>query len=146
MKETMKNRIITIGIAMLMAAGYSSCKKEDLGTVTTTRTTTVASQGRYSISKFEVNGVDHADFYTGYTFDMLKGGALMAEGNGQKVAGTWQRNALEAKENPMVINFGSVEPFNLLNDKWEVVSETNTAVELKGSRADGTWLLVLTKK
>ncbi|MCW3104418.1 MAG: hypothetical protein JWO09_2858 [Bacteroidetes bacterium] len=142
----MKNRIITIGIAMLMAAGYSSCKKEDLGTVTATTTSSAASQGKYSVSKFEVNGVDHADFYTGYTIDMMKGGLLVAQGNGRKVLGNWKRDALEAKENPMVINFGSAEPFNLLSDSWTVVNETNTAVELKGSRADGTWLLVLTKK
>lgn len=142
----MKNQIITIGIAIMMAAGFSSCKKEDLGTITTTKTTTAVSQGKYSVSKFEVNGADHANFYTGYTIDMMKGGMLVATGNGQKVVGSWHKNPLEAKVGHLTINFGSVDPFNLLNADWEVVQEDNKMIELKGSRGDdGTSVLVLTK-
>ena len=131
----------------MMAAGFSSCKKEDLGTITTTKTTSAVSQGRYTVSKMEVNGVDHSNLYTGYTLDMMKGGMLVATGNGQKVVGSWSRDVLESKlVNHLVINFGSVDPFNLLNAKWEVASENNTMIELKGSRGDdGTSVLVLTK-
>jgi hypothetical protein len=142
----MKNQIITIGIAILMAAGFSSCnKKDDLGTITTTRTTTgPASQGRYAVSKFEVNGVDHSDFYTGYAINFMQGGMLTAEGNGQKVTGTWTKKSSEADH--LVLDFGSVDPFSLMNADWVVAQEDNTMIELKGSRGDdGTSVLVFKK-
>lgn len=143
----MKNRIITIGIALLMTAGYSSCKKDAAApVVTNTRTLNehIITNGKWVVTSFEVNGVEHSDFYTPYTFRFMPGGLVVVSGSGKETTGKWSMSTV--KDHPSLqADFGTTDPFNLLsNSDWNITKINNWEVEMKGTRGDdGEEVLVL---
>lgn len=142
----MKNRIITIGIALLMAASYSSCKKDNAAPVANARTLNehIMTNGKWMVTSFEVNGVEHNDFYTPYTFRFLADGMVIASGGGREVAGKWSMNTVKDHQS-MQMDFGTTDPFNLLsNSDWNIMKINMSGVELEGTRGDdGKETLVL---
>jgi hypothetical protein len=144
----MKNQIITIGIAFMMAVGFSSCEKDDTKPVSagTQGTYDPMTHGKWKVATYEMNGVNHSDFYAPYTFTFKTGGVIEANGGGKSVKGTWSQNPVNGKES-LQIDFKDQEPFNLLNSQnWEVITKTATDMDLIGSRGDdGTYKLRLTK-
>ncbi|HEX8517343.1 MAG TPA: hypothetical protein VF868_14195 [Bacteroidia bacterium] len=134
----MKNRIITIGIALVMAAGYSACKKDEVkpASANTQASSDPMTSGTWKVARYEVNGVEHTNIYTPYALAFRSYGNLEASGSGKKVNGTWSANAVDGGEG-MQLDFGTNDPFSLLNSAaWKVVSKTATKVEMKGKRGD----------
>jgi hypothetical protein len=139
----MKNRIITIGIALVMAASFSSCKKEDTKP-TPSPTAAAEINGKWK-ANYELNGVD-SKFFDAYTFAFRNDGTISASGNGKVVVGKWSRNPVDEKPG-MQLDFGTADPFSLLNaNNWRILNENDTLIEMTGKRGDdGTHTLKFSK-
>lgn len=139
----MKNRIITIGIALVMAASVSSCKKEDTKP-TPSPTTAAEINGKWKVS-YELNGVDDG-FFDPYTFAFRNDGTIVAAGKEKTVIGKWSRNPVNGMPG-MQLDFGTVDPFSLLNaNNWRILNENDTLIEMTGKRGDdGTHSLTFRK-
>jgi hypothetical protein len=139
----MKNRIITIGIALVMAASYSSCKKED-PKPTPSPTAVAEINGKWK-AHYELNGVDD-DFFKPYTFAFRNDGTIVASGGEKMVVGKWSRNPVDGKAG-MQLDFGTVDPFSLLNaSNWRILNENDTLIEMTGKRGDdGTHSLTFSR-
>jgi hypothetical protein len=133
----MRNRIITIGIAIALAAGYTACKKEDTKPVTTTQYSSPypVTAGKWTVAKYEMNGVEHTDFYTPYQFVFKSDGSVEVEG-ASGIKGTWSMKPVLGVES-MQLDLGDQEPFNFLkSDSWKIISKTATRIEMTGTRGD----------
>jgi hypothetical protein len=143
----MKNRIIILGITLLTAAGFSSCEKEDPAPVYyNAPASSQISNGRWMVASFEVNGVEHYDFYKPYVFHFKERGIVVANGAGKEITGSWSMKPFDGQQ-AMQLEFGSQEPFNMLNSSnWKIVSISPTKIEMTGTRGDdGTQSLTLQK-
>ncbi len=89
----------------------------------------------WTISSHIDEGVDETAEFTGYQFTFETSGAVTALNNGNSTSGTWssQNNATE-----LLLNFGSIVPLNDLNEDWDVVSISNTQIELQDLDDNGT--------
>jgi hypothetical protein len=145
--EIMKNRIIIIGIALLTAAGFSACEKENSAPVYSTQAPGFPlTNGKWVVESFEVNGAEHNDFYTPYSFDFKPGGIVLVKGTAKEVNGRWSMGA-NAGYQSLQLDFGDTDPFSLLNNtNWKVLSLSPRMLVMKGSRGDdGSEYLTLRK-
>jgi hypothetical protein len=137
----MKTSIITIGIAIAMAAGLGSCKKDDNSPAYSSTTNydnsssaAPVTRGTWMVSSFTVNGVEHADVYSSYRAVFKQDGTTTLSGQGTSVTGKW---SMTSDQKSMMLDYGTTDPFNLLNNKdWKVISSTDTLLQLEGTRGD----------
>lgn len=131
----MKNRIKIIGIALIIAGSFSSCKEKDDVVPVENQPANSITVGRWKVSSFTVNGLDHTDFYKDYNLVFDKGGIVRATG-AKEIHGLWARTNLNGNK-VYRLYFGDTDPFNLLNsDNWVVVSQNDVALELEAQRGD----------
>jgi hypothetical protein len=145
-KQIMKNRIIIIGMALLLVAGFSACDKEESAPVYYPASNNQMA-GKWAVASFEINGVEHSDFYTPYLFYFKDGGIILAKGAGREITGTWSMKPVN-NEASLQLDFGSIDPFNLLNSgNWKIVSSSSSKMEMTSRRGDdGTQSLTLEKR
>jgi hypothetical protein len=151
----MKNQFITIGVAMMMALGFASCTKDEVKPLSVGQTGQAGStdaedpnmRGNWSVSAYEMNGVDHTDFYTPYTLTFKGEGVVVAAGTGKMMTGKWSKGVVGDHQS-LSLDFGEVDPLNLLNcSDWNIEQQTATELKMRGTRGDdGSMTLVLKKK
>ncbi|MCX2720334.1 hypothetical protein [Lentiprolixibacter aurantiacus] len=100
--------------------------------------------GSWIVSSYVSDGIDETTSFSGYDFNFQAGGSVEAS-NGSTVTGNW--SFLESS-NKLILNFGTDITLEELNDDWDVVSVTDTQVNLTSvSGGDGsTDTLILTKQ
>ncbi|MBT8206314.1 MAG: hypothetical protein KJO20_13155 [Eudoraea sp.] len=105
---------------------------------------TILTDGVWEISSYLDDGMDETSTFNNYTFDFNVNGAVEAN-NGSPVSGNW---TFQESSNKLILDFGTNIPLDELNDDWDVVTETETQVELSSvSGGDGgTETLILTKQ
>lgn len=146
----MKNQIISIGVAVLMAVGLGSCQKDSVKPVLPIQPVKYSNpimNGKWVVSSFEINGAEHTDFYTPYIFSFKDGGVVAAAGSGKEVNGKWSMGAVGDHQS-MSLDFGDVDPLNLLNNTdWQIGTQSATTLVMKGTRGDdGTESLTFKKQ
>ncbi|WP_340066077.1 hypothetical protein [Ascidiimonas aurantiaca] len=82
------------------------------------------------VASYFSDGVDGTANFSGYEFGFDTEGKVVVEGNGQMVEGSWVVY-LDNDSIDFDMNLGENDPFNNLNEDWEVVSATETRIELK---------------
>jgi hypothetical protein len=89
----------------------------------------VLNNGNWEVASYIVGDSNETENYAGFVIDFLESGAVLAEGNGHLIDGSW----LTFRHNEVLrlaLNFGLEPPFDELNNRWRVVAFNNNKVEL----------------
>jgi hypothetical protein len=118
----MKNQFITIGVAVMLALGLTSCSKDEVKPLSVGQQQPVSQEhkisGEWVVSSFEINGAEHSDFYTPYIFTFKDDGVVAAAGSGKMIPGKWSMGTVKDHQS-LSLDFGDVDPLNLLKAHHE---------------------------
>ncbi len=117
---------------LLILVSFSSCKKDDNSSssnITTVLNSTI-TQGGWRVTSYIDSGNNETSHYTGYAFTFQSGGVVTATKSGSTVNGTWS-SGNDDSTLKLVLNFGTTDPFQELNDDWHVVQQTSTMIKLE---------------
>jgi hypothetical protein len=92
--------------------------------------TTFIVEGHWLVAKYDDSGENKTANYAGFSFTFAADSTVMATNNNETISGTWS----EVKDDEMhklVLDFGTVVPFDAFNGDWNVVEFSETRVELK---------------
>jgi len=105
---------------------------------------TVLVDGNWIVSSYLDNGNDQTNDYTAFTFSFAADGSATAN-NGSVTNGTW---SAQNGDNKLVLDFGATIPLDEFNDDWDVITVSDTQIELRDvSGGDGTTdTLIFTKQ
>ena len=104
------------------------CEDDSNGDVQ--RVKSFVTNGSWVVASYVNDGVDETTDFSGFEFQFNAEGRAVAEGNGQMVEGSWVVY-LDDDVIDFEINLGENDPLDNLNEDWEVVSATETRIELK---------------
>ena len=109
--------------------------------------------GTWKITKYTEDGVNENPQFQNYTFTFSDGGTVTAVNNSLTISGTWSvkkdnSNDDSVSDVDFALNFPSTDDFDELTDDWDIVSQTETKLELKDVSGGngGTDLLTFEKK
>ena len=96
--------------------------------------TLTATSSIWFVSNYTDDGNDETSDFNGYEFTFNTSGAVSAVNGGTTITGTWssQDNATE-----LLLDFGTNMPLDELNDDWDVVSISDTQIELQDVSGGG---------
>ncbi|MDC7999141.1 hypothetical protein [Gilvibacter sediminis] len=102
-----------------------------------------ASSGTWRVSRYEDNGQNETSDYNGYSFTFGSDGMLTATNSSNTVTGTWSvtvdssssdssddDGSDDSDDVDFNIFFASPADFEELSDDWDIVSRTDTRIEL----------------
>ncbi len=115
-----------IGLLVFSAILFSSCKKDDSPTITTTNVTSTVSSGNWRITYFAESGVNKTSDYNGYSFTFATGGIVTAVKTSTTVSGTWSAGT-DNSTVKLVLAFTATN-FTSLTDDWHVLERTDTKI------------------
>ncbi len=94
----------------------------------------VLIDGLWVVGSYTEDADDQTSNYNGYTFNFNSDGTAIAN-NGSTTNGTWSP---QNSDSELFLNFGTVAPLDEFDDTWDVISITDTQVELRDvSGGDG---------
>ncbi len=105
---------------------FSSCKKDDAPTITTTNVTSTLISGNWRISYFAESGVDKTSNYNGNAFTFGSGGIITAVKSTTTVTGSWSIGNDDSKVK-LVLVF-TTSNFTSLTEDWHVLERTDTKI------------------
>lgn len=132
----------TIFFVCIYATLAISCHKND-DTSTPQNTTVsevrnIAQSGNWRITYFYDSDHEETDHFTGFSFTFNQDGSLVAVKGSTTVTGTWSvtgsnSNDDDGNSNDVDFNifFASPPDFEDLSDDWDIVSISNSKIELK---------------
>lgn len=134
MKNAKKIALFAITLAMLSV----SCDKEEVNNSTEVESTKATVQnGTWRVTTLEDSGEDETADFAGYLFTFAENGQSSATNNNNTLTGTWAiRNDRDEDDSEddveFIINFPVPETsiFDDLNEDWDIVSVTDTRIEL----------------
>ena len=97
--------------------------------------TDLADSGTWRITNYIDSGKNETNDYTGYNFTFVNGGTLTASNGVNTINGTWsvtdQNSSDDDSDDIDFIIFFSAPPnFEDLSDDWDIVSTSNSKIEL----------------
>ncbi|WP_310992073.1 glycoside hydrolase family 43 C-terminal domain-containing protein [Aequorivita marina] len=145
----MKKLILLIAIVV-----FASCSSDDdSGTVNTNEfenIKTTLPQGTWEITTFIDGQEDKTLVFESFVFTFKEDGTVEGETDLFTETGTWAYdNTSSTSEEELVLQFSGTEPFSEISDDWDIVSVSNSKVELSDDTDDDpngdTELLTFTK-
>ncbi|WP_245737167.1 hypothetical protein [Maribacter orientalis] len=144
-------------LLLLMTFMFFSCDSSDdnveNSVMDLTEINATATSGSWVVARFEEDGVDQTSNFLGYSFTFDIDGILNVAKEDLLITGSWSitsdsnsnyndDSSLDADSNDDVdfnIFFSSTSNFEELSEDWEIVSYTETRIELKHiSGGDGS--------
>lgn len=91
--------------------------------------------GTWRISNYVDSGVVKTNNFSGFNFTFSQNGILTATGNGITTTGTWSvtdRNSNDDTISDLDFNIAFTSPANFfdLTDDWDIISRTDTRIQL----------------
>jgi len=104
----------------------------------------ILADGLWVVGSYTEDADDQTGNYSGYTFNFNTDGTAVAD-NGSTTNGTWSP---QNSDSELVLNFGATAPLDEFDDTWDVISVTDTQVELRDVSGGngGTDTLILNKQ
>lgn len=129
---------------------FASCSSDDdSGNANTSefeQIKTTLPQGEWEISTFNDKGSDKTETFESFKFTFNKDGSVEAQNDLLTEVGTWNYDNTSGKTEKLVLKFGKLNPFNEITDDWDIISVTNSKVELSDEDGKGEIkLLTFTK-
>jgi len=132
-------KIINIAVAAIMLIiTTSSCNKSDdsISSQSAILTQTV-QQGKWKVTYYNDNGTVETSTYSGYEFVFGSNGTVTATKSAIIVTGTWT-NGNDDSTLKLYLDFGTVNPFQELNDDWHVTQQSSTVITLEDVSGGGS--------
>ncbi len=132
-------KIINIAVAAIMLiVTASSCNKSDdsISNQATILNQTV-QQGKWKVTYYNDNGAVETSTYSGYEFVFSSNGTVTATKGAIIVTGTWT-NGNDDSTLKLYLDFGTVNPFQELNDDWHVTQQSSTVITLEDVSGGGS--------
>ena len=129
---------IFLGLMMVLVTVVTSCDSDDdipvNGSTNIQEITNTAQSGNWRVSSFVDSGKDETNNFIGYIFDFADNGKLTATKGSIMVNGTWSvtKDSSSNSSNDLDFNIGFSSPpdFEELTEDWEVVSFSNSKIDL----------------
>lgn len=142
----MKKLLLILAVVTL----FSCNSDDDAGNVKTDEfenIRTTLPQGKWKITKMVDSTSDHTSDFQSFSFTFNEDGTVTAKNDILTEPGTWAYQNSSNSGEELVLQFSEMEPFDELNDDWDIVSVSNVKIELSDiSGGDGdTELLTFTK-
>jgi hypothetical protein len=108
---------------------------------------TTLPQGQWKISKLIDGTSDYTAEFESFAFTFSEDGTVIAQNDILSEPGTWAYDNTSSSSEELVLQFSEMDPFDELNDDWDIVSVSSAKIELMDiSGGDGdTELLTFTK-
>jgi hypothetical protein len=74
---------------------------------------------------------DETYHFEGYNFAFNSDGSVQAVSPSKTVSGTWSAQKSSNNSSKLVLNFGPDEPFEELNDDWNIIERSDTRITLQ---------------
>lgn len=137
----MKIKLKTIILLFIYATLAMSCNKDDGDKLpqntTVSEVKSIAQNGNWRITYFYDSDHEETDHFNGYAFAFNADGALVANNGNTTVSGTWSvtdsnSNDDDGSTNDLDFNlfFASPPNFEELSDDWDIISISNSKIEL----------------
>jgi hypothetical protein len=142
----MKRLFIVLAITI-----FAACNSDDdSGNVNTNEfenIKTTLPQGEWEVSKLIDGQSDHTVDFESFVFIFNEDGTVVAQNDLFTENGTWAYDNSSSSSEELVLQFSQQTPFGQINDDWDIVSVTNSTIELSDvSGGDGDIeLLTFTK-
>jgi len=94
-------------------------------------------EGEWAVANYKDAGIDETVNYQGYKLTFNTDGRVVATNDTDTVNGTWSE-IVDGEKHKMVLDFGATVPFDEFAEDWDIVSFTETRVELKDINDDET--------
>tara|TARA_R110002049_G_scaffold88627_8_gene223513 strand:+ start:5515 stop:6576 length:1062 start_codon:yes stop_codon:yes gene_type:complete len=105
------------------------------------------TNGNWIIDEFVISDVGQTDNFTGYVFTFLDDGTVNTSNGSQNIGGTFSIDDSNPNNVLVILDFGSVMPFNDLNNPWNITeSEFGTLALEIGSEANGDLRILVFEK
>ncbi len=126
-------------LTLILIAGsifLASCSKDDNSLDTSDKVSEIsnlAQSGTWKVTYFNDSGNDETYHFTGYSFTFASGGSVNAVNGSAVQSGTWSvtSGSSSSSSNKFILNFSEVEPFDELNDDWDILEYTSSIIKLK---------------
>lgn len=122
--------ILVFGAVMVTA----SCKKDD---VSADGAKADLQSGTWKITFLEDDGQNETYHFSGYNFTFGANGVATASNGTQNVTGSWSIQQ-DSDHVELVLNFGTNEPWDELQDDWHIIKQTDKKFELEDVSGDGS--------
>lgn len=133
----LKSIVLIASVFML----FLSCSDDDSDnnnpTVDLTQLSNTAKAGTWRITYFFDTDTDETSNFTGYVFNFKDGGAVTASNGSRTVNGTWSITDSNSNDDSpddadfnLFFNVSQDDDFEDLNDDWDIVSISETKIEL----------------
>lgn len=138
-------------LILFTAIAFASCSSDDdAGDANTSEfenIKTTVTQGEWKVTKLVDGQSDHTVEFESYVFNFNEDGTVLAQNDLLSEPGTWAYDNSSSSGEEFVLQFSETPPFDEINDDWDIVSVTNSKIELKDiSGGDGDLeLLTFTK-
>lgn len=104
---------------------YEGCS----GGGNTTELTNIFIDGQWFVQSYIDDGDDETNDYNSYVLTFNADGSVLAVSSNNTISGTWSV-VISSNGLDVLLDFGTAIPFDEFNDDWDVVTYTNTRVEL----------------
>ncbi|MBP1673247.1 MAG: hypothetical protein H6Q25_1062 [Bacteroidetes bacterium] len=122
-------------ITLIMIVLLSSCTDDN----SNNNINDVVKQGEWKVSSFMEDGSDHTSYFSGYQFTFAESGVLTATNGSSTQTGTWVKGTDDSTPKLIITFAVSDGPFEEISEDWEILSYTDTKIELKHvSGGDGS--------
>ncbi|MCB0466291.1 MAG: hypothetical protein KDC78_11570 [Aequorivita sp.] len=137
----MKSKIISVIAIFIYIVAISACSKDDNNSSqqnnTVTQTVTTAQSGSWKITYFFDSDHEETGHFTGYVFTFNANGSLVAVKGSSTITGTWSVTDGSSSDDDggsgdtdFNIFFASPPDFEDLSDDWDIISVSDSKIEL----------------
>ncbi|NHF58183.1 hypothetical protein FK220_002440 [Flavobacteriaceae bacterium TP-CH-4] len=138
----MKKELINLMAFLFIVLVFKSCTSDDNDTDTINAADmeavkTAVTAGEWMITYYFDSDKDETSDYTGFIFTFGSDGVLQASDGTMALTGAWSVTSSDSSDDDSIeddidfnIVFASPELFEELSDDWDIVSYSNTKIEL----------------
>ncbi len=122
-------------LILLTIVSFASCSSnDDSGNVNTNefeQIKTTLPQGEWKVSKLIDGQSDHTVDFESFVFSFNEDGTVVAQNDLFTENGSWVYDNTSSSSEELVLQFSETTPFDEINDDWDIVSESNSKIELQ---------------
>ncbi|MDN3724109.1 hypothetical protein QRD02_06915 [Aequorivita sp. SDUM287046] len=135
-------------LILLAIVTFVSCSSDDdSGNVNTNefeQIKTTLPQGEWKVSKLIDGNSDHTVDFESFVFTFNEDGTVRAQNDLFTENGIWAYDNSSSNREELVLQFSEQTPFDEINDDYDIVSVSNSTIELSDESGDNGEIELLT--
>ncbi len=147
----MKIKSLILPVVLFLSVLFISCEKSDdlddnFTAADVNEIKSSIASGSWSVALFEEDGIDQTSNFNGYGFEFLSEGSINVSNGSNSFSGAWSITSDSSSSDDdssddvdFNIFFSSPSDFQEISEDWEIVSYSNSRIELRDvSGGDGS--------